>query len=111
MPRDTGRFSLPQSREGSGRRRCGRDGWFAAQAATPDRLGVSWRAGGELAPPGCFAWDGAGLRSATRVIARGRPAETRRVTEAGQTFSTGRGPEIRQQRGQPRVRAVRRRDR
>jgi hypothetical protein len=37
--REFGRLSL--SREGSGRRRCGRDGWFAAKAAMADRLGVS----------------------------------------------------------------------
>jgi hypothetical protein len=37
------RFSLPQSREGSGRRRCGRDGWFAAKR--PPRISA------ELASP------------------------------------------------------------
>jgi hypothetical protein len=30
------RSSLALTREGSGRRRCGRDGWFAANAATED---------------------------------------------------------------------------
>jgi hypothetical protein len=42
-------------------------------------------------------------RSATFAIARECPVETRGVTEAGQTLSTGRGPEIRHEQVAPRL--------
>jgi hypothetical protein len=38
-------------------------------------------------------------RSATLAIGRECPSETRGITEAGQTLTAGRGPEIRQQQG------------
>ena len=49
---------------------------------------------------GCRRWTSA--RPATHAIARQCPLKTRGVTEAGQTLSSGRGPEIRQSRGRPR---------